>query len=54
MGNKIHLFLCAAMGLMCSICDIHIADWQYWVMIVLVIAPYYCGKYDGKNDEGGK
>jgi hypothetical protein len=54
MGNIIHLFCCGAIGAMCAYLDISFNRWEYWVLIALVIIPYHCGKYDGKNDEGGK
>jgi hypothetical protein len=50
MADIIYLICCGVMGVMCHLCDINMTSLEYWIMVTLVIVPYYCGKYD----KGGK
>lgn len=54
MAFIIHLICCCAMGAMCSLLDISILSWEYWVLLGLLIISRICGLYEGENNKGGK
>ena len=54
MAYIIHLICCSLMGVMCSHLGLWFNNWEHWVLIVLPIISYCCGRYYEASNKGGK
>ena len=44
-GYIIYLLCCGLSGFICGHLDLDLSRWEYWVLTLLPIITYICGRY---------